>query len=80
VVDLALLRVNLAVELQLEMVVSLEGIRVSGEGEGGRLEVELELGCLDIRDANCQVYEVLCGIGLVGALSPKDCCIGQLCS
>lgn len=76
VVDLALLRVDLAIELKLDIVVSLEGIRVSGEGKGGRLEVELELGCLDVRYANGQINEVLSGLGLVGSLSPKDCYIG----
>lgn len=76
VVYLALLRVDLAVEFKLDMVVSLEGVRVAGEAEGGRLQVELELGSLDIRDANCQVDEVLGGFGLVGSLSPKDYCIG----
>jgi hypothetical protein len=49
---------------------------VSGEGKGGRLEVELELGCLDVRYANGQINEVLSGLGLVGSLSPKDCYIG----
>lgn len=43
VVDLALLLVDLTVELELEVVISLEGVRVAGEGERLRLEVELQI-------------------------------------
>jgi len=73
VVDLALRGVNLGVELERNLVVSLEGIRVAGKCQGSGLKVELKLGCLDIRYGEGQVDEVLSGIGLVGSLSPKDC-------
>ena len=43
VVDLALLLVDLTEELELEVVISLEGVRVAGEGERLRLEVELQI-------------------------------------
>ena len=43
VVDLALLLVNLSVELELEVVVSLEGVRVAGEGERLWLQVKLKI-------------------------------------
>jgi hypothetical protein len=46
---------------------------VAGELERLRLQLELELGGLDIRHGDCQVDEVLCGVSLVGALGPKDC-------
>ncbi len=71
--DLALLLVNLGVELEFEVVVALQGVRVASEPKGLRLELQLELGGLDIRNGNGQVDEVLGRIGLVGALGPKDC-------
>lgn len=40
-VDLALGLVDLGVELERQAVVALQGVRVAGEGEGLRLEVEL---------------------------------------
>ena len=71
-VDLALLLINFAVEFKLNMVSSLERIRVAGEGERLCLKIELQVGRLDIGDGNREVDEVLCGVGLVGSLSPKD--------
>jgi hypothetical protein len=41
VVDLALCLVNFCVELQLQEVVALEGVRVAGELERLRLELQL---------------------------------------
>ena len=49
VVDLALLLVNLRVELELQVVVSLQRVGVARELERLRLQLELELGGLDIR-------------------------------
>jgi hypothetical protein len=43
VVNLALLLVNLSVELELEVVVSLERVRVAGEGKRLGLQVKLEI-------------------------------------
>ena len=43
VVNLALLLVNFSVELELEVVVSLERVRVAGEGERLWLQVKLEI-------------------------------------
>lgn len=71
-VDLALRWVNLGIEVKRELVVSLEGVRVAGEREGGWLQVELKLGCLDVGYGDGQVDVVLCGIGRAGSLSPKD--------
>jgi len=71
-VDLALRWVNLGIEVKLELIVSLEGVRVAGEGEGGWFQVKLELGCLDIGYGDGQVDVVLRGIGRAGSLSPKD--------
>lgn len=72
VVDLGLGLVDLVVELELDVVVSLERVRVAGEGERLRLDVELEIRLLDIGDGDGEVDEVLLGVGLVGALGPKD--------
>jgi hypothetical protein len=43
VVNLALLLVDLSVELELEVVVSLERVRVAGEGKRLGLQVKLEI-------------------------------------
>ena len=71
-VDLALCLVNLRVKLQLQEVIALERIGVAGEFEGLGLELELQLGGLDIGYGDGQVEVVLCGVSLVGALGPKD--------
>lgn len=73
VINLALLLVDLSVELKLDMVVSLQGIRVAREGESLWLELKLQVGGLDIGYRDGQVDEVLSLIGLARSLSPKDC-------
>ncbi len=72
VVDLALGDINLAPELELDVVISLEGLRVARVRDGSWLDIELEVLLLDVRHDNAEVDEVLCGIGLVGSLGPKD--------
>lgn len=72
VVDLALLRVNLAVQLEVEVEVLLQGVGVAVKGQARGLEVELEAGGGDVRDGDGQVDEVLGGVGGAGALGPED--------
>jgi len=45
---------------------------VTGECEFLWLQVELQVRRLDIGYGNGEVDEVLCGVSLVGSLSPKD--------
>jgi len=73
VVDLAGRNVDLIVEIELHLVIPLERLGVTGEGERLRLQIELQLGWLDIRYGDGQVDEVLFGLGLIGSLSPEDC-------
>jgi len=72
VVDLAVGLVDLGEELELEVVRPLERVRVAGEGEALRLQVELEVGGWDIGNADGKVDEVLLGVGSGRALSPED--------
>ena len=72
VVDLALGRVNLGVEFELDVVLALQGARGTGEGQGGGLEVQLQVILGYVRDGDGQVDEVLGGVGVGGALSPED--------
>jgi hypothetical protein len=65
VVNLALLLINLGVELELDMVISLEGVRVTRECETLWLEAQLQVGRFDIRYRDGEIDEVLCGIGFV---------------
>jgi hypothetical protein len=65
VVNLALLLVDLSVELELEVVVSLERVRVAGEGKSLWLEAQLQVGRFDVRYRDGEIDEVLCGIGFV---------------
>lgn len=71
-VDLALGRVNLGVELELEVVGPFEGIGVTGEGQAIWLEVQLQVGSRHIGNADGQVDKVLLGIDLGGALRPEN--------
>lgn len=73
VVDLALLWIDLSEELNLEMVSSLEGIRVTGEVEGGWLKIELEVLFWYVWNGDGKVDVVLLLINGRRALSPKDC-------
>lgn len=71
--DLALGWVDLPVELELDGIVALQAVAVAAEVDGGGLQIELEVGFLDVWDGDGQVDEVLGGFGCVGALSPEDC-------
>lgn len=73
VVDLALSRINLGVELELEVVRLFEGVRVAGECQAGGPKVQLEVAGRHIGNANGQIDEVLLGVGLGGALRPENC-------
>lgn len=71
-VDLGLLLVDLTPELELNVVISLEGVGVAGEGERLGLDIELQIRLLDIGDGDGEIDEVLGFVGLARALSPKD--------
>lgn len=73
VVDLARGRVDLGVELELDMVGLLEGVGVTGECETGGLHVQLDIGRWHIGDVDGEVDKVLLGVGVGGALRPEDC-------
>lgn len=79
VVDLARSRVNLGVELKLDMVGLLEGVGVAGEDETSGLKVELEVGSRDVGNADGEVDEVVLGVGSRRALGPANCRIGIHC-
>jgi hypothetical protein len=72
VVDLALGRVDLGVELEVDVVLALQGPRGAGEGERRGLEVELDAVLGDVRDRDGQVDEVLLGLRVGRALGPED--------
>lgn len=72
VVDLGVLGVDLRVELELEVEVALQGVRVALEFEGGGLEVQRVLVGRDIGGGDGQVDEVLLRVGVGGALGPED--------
>jgi hypothetical protein len=63
VVRLALSRVDLGVELELQVVRLLERVRVAGEGQALGLEVKLQIALGDVRDRDGEVDEVLARIG-----------------
>lgn len=46
---------------------------MAGKGQARGLDVELQVGFRDVWDGDGEVDEVLCGLGLVGALGPEDC-------
>ena len=71
-VDLAVLGVDLGVELKLDMIVALQGVRVAVEGQGSGLQVELEALLGYIGDGDSEVDEVLLGIRAGRALGPED--------
>lgn len=77
VVDLALGGVDIGIELEVDVVLALERLGGTGEGEGVGLEVQLDVVLRDVRDRDGQVDEVLAGIGGRGALSPEDCSKGK---
>jgi len=72
VVDLAVLDVDLGVELEVQLVGALQGVGEAAEGETGGLQVQLEVLLLDVGYGDGEVDIVLCGVGLIGALGPED--------
>lgn len=70
VVNVARLHINLGVKREFDMVCALEGIRVTVEGQGSGLEVQLQVLFGYIWDGDGQVDEVLRGIGARRALGP----------
>ena len=72
VVDLALRGVDLGVELELDVVLALEGPRGAGEGQRRGLQVELDAVLGDVGDGDGEVDEVLLRLGVGGALGPED--------
>ena len=72
VVDLAVLRVDLGVKLKLDVIVALQSVGVTIEGQGGGLQVELEALLGYIGDGDSEIDEVLLRIGAGGALGPED--------
>jgi hypothetical protein len=77
VVDLALCGVDLGVELELDVVLALEGPRGAGECQRRGLEVQLDAFLGDVGDGDGEVDEVLLRLGIGGALGPEDCAIGK---
>lgn len=71
-VNFAGLDVNVGEKLELESELLLERIRIGAEVETRGLEVELEVLFLYVGNGDGEVNEVLSGIGLVGALCPKN--------
>lgn len=71
-VDFALLRINLSIKLEVDLVRLLESLGVAFEGQALGLEVKLEVGRGDIGDGDGEVDEVLGGIRGVGALGPEN--------
>lgn len=71
--NLGVLRVNLAVEFKLEVVVTLQCVGVALELQGRRVEVKLVLVGGNIGDGDGQVDEVLLRVGAGGALGPENC-------
>lgn len=73
VVDLALLGVDLSVEVELNVIFSLQSTRGTSEGQLGGLKVKLKILLGDIGDGDGQVDEVLSSIGSGRALGPENC-------
>jgi len=70
VVDLSLGGVDLGEEVEHDVVVALEGIGVTGEGQ--RIRLDIDLRSLDIWDGDGHIEVVLCSLSWVGTLSPED--------
>lgn len=80
VVDLGRLVVDLSVQLEVEVVGLLEGIRVSGEGQAGRLQLKLQICSRDVGNGDSHVDVVLRGFDARRALGPEDCRFAQAVS
>jgi hypothetical protein len=70
VMCLGVLNIDFSEELDLEVVGGLFGIRCAGEGEAGRLQVELEGFGWYVWHTDCEEDVVLLGVGVGRALSP----------
>jgi hypothetical protein len=70
VVDLALSNIDFGVEGKLDMICSLQSIRVAVERQSSGLEVQLQVLFGYIRDRNGEVNEVLLGVAARRALGP----------
>lgn len=68
--SLALCGVDFSVESQLEVVSSLEGVRVTSEGEARGLKVKLQVLLRNVGDGDGKVNEILLRVGVGGTLSP----------
>lgn len=73
VVDLAVLRVDLGPEVELDMVGALQRVGVAVEGQRRGLQVKLEAFLGDVRHGDGQVDKVLLGVGTGRALGPEHC-------
>ena len=60
---LGVVNVNLAVELELDVVCCLFSLRVAGEGEGAGGEVDFEGFVRDVGRGDCEVDVVFLGVG-----------------
>ena len=74
VMCLAVLRIDLIVEGELQVVVDFLGVTVAGESEGSGGQVDLGGRGRYIGSANCEVDVVTFWIGGGGALGPGHCC------
>lgn len=72
VVDLALLGVDVGVEVDLDVVSGLLGIRVASKGKASGLEVEFHVFGWHIGDGDGEPDIVLFSVAGAGALSPLD--------
>ena len=72
-VNLAVVNFNLCEELELNVVVGLLGVAISGEGEAGGFEFGFQRGLVHVRHHDGEVDIVLFGVGRRGALRPGDC-------
>lgn len=62
--------VDLTEEGEIEVVRSLESLRVTGEGQAGRLQVKFQVLLGNVGNGDGEVDEVLLRVGVGGALSP----------
>ena len=71
---LGIVDVDLGVEFQLDVVGSFLAIGVTGEGQAGGFEIEVDFG--DVGGGDCEVDVVLLGIAGGGSLGPGYCVEG----
>ena len=75
-VRLALGRVDLGEEFELDVVGRLFRLRVARESDGGRLQIDLQLRAWHVRRDDREEYYVLLGRAGGGALGPGYWCGG----